>query len=1026
MAPQESFSELNVHKNKAGGFAPTPEERRRFEISVDGRNVEAYEGEPLIEAINRSGRELAQVCYHPQLGPIQTCDTCMVEVNGTLARACGTKPERGMRVLTSTASAKAAQKEAFDRILGNHLLYCTVCDNNNGNCTVHNTTALMQIEHQVIPFRKKGFAVDESNPFYRYDPDQCILCGRCVEACQDVQVNETLSIRWEDEQPRVLWDGGKAIGESSCVSCGHCVSVCPCNALMEKSMIGHAGFFTSLPKPTLDHMIDAVKGVEPSTGFPPILQVSAAEAAMREQRIKKTKTVCTYCGVGCSFDIWTKDREILKIEPFAGPANGISTCIKGKFGWDYTNHEDRLRTPLIRDGDGFREASWYEALELIGIRFAEAKRRHGPDSLAFVTSSKCTNEESYLMQKLARAVIGTHNVDNCSRYCQSPATMGLFRTVGYGGDSGSIADIAKASLVMIVGSNTAENHPVLATRVKRAHKLHGQKLIVADLRRHEMARRADIFIQPKPGTDMVWLSAVTKYIIDNGWQDQAFIDKWVNRFDEYKESLASFTMEMAEEVSGIPAETLKQIAEVVAKEDRMCILWAMGVTQHSQGSDCSTACANLLLVTGNFMRPGTGAYPLRGHNNVQGASDFGSMPNFYPGYQKIEDESVRKRYEEAWGVKLPLKKGFDNHEMVEAANRGQLQSLYIIGEDMVIADSNSNFNAESFSKIPFLVVQECFFSQTCQFADVVLPASPVLEKEGTFVSTERRIQRMYQVFESLGESKPDWQIIRDIANKLGANWNYTKPADIMQEIASCTPLFAGVSYERLQGYQSQQWPVAADGQGQPLLYTKGFPFDDGKAKLHPLQWLGSKEMHDEEYNLHVNNGRLLEHFHEGHMTYRVKGIREEIPSHFVEISAELAKELGVASGRWVRLRSPLGQVKTQILVTDRVTGRDLYMPINSSTRRMNALTSNATDKDTHTPAYKEVSVNLEVLPETGMTPLPATNHRYGHPTPQMGVEVERKWNRSDYRLPGSRDGGKLVQIEAARPAKETELDRRSA
>ena len=1025
MASQENFPEFDVHKTKAGGYTNLRESRDRFEISVDGLNTEAFEGEPLIEAINRSGRELAQVCYHHQLGPIQTCDTCMVEINGALVRACGTKAERGMRVVTNSAPAKAAQNEAFDRILGNHLLYCTACDNNNGNCTVHNTTALLKTEHQKVPFKTKGFAVDESNPFYLYDPDQCILCGRCVEACQNVQVNETLSIRWEDEQPRVLWDGGKAIGESSCVSCGHCVSVCPCNALMEKSMIGHAGYFTGLPKPTLNRMIDAVKGLEPSTGFLPIMQVSQAEAAMRNQRIRKTKTVCTYCGVGCSFEIWTKDREILKVEPYAGPVNGISTCIKGKFGWDYTNNEDRLRTPLIRDGEGFREASWYEALELIATTFAETKRRYGPDSLAFVSSSKCTNEESYLMQKLARAVIGTNNVDNCSRYCQSPATQGLFRTVGYGGDSGSIADIEHATLVMIVGSNTAENHPVLATRVKQSHKLRGQKLIVADLRKHEMARRADIFFQPKAGTDMVWLSAVTKYILDNNWQDQAFIDEWVNKFDDYRASLAQFTLEFAEKVTGVPVETLKRVAELVAKEERVCILWAMGVTQHSQGSDCSTACSNLLLTTGNYKRPGTGAYPLRGHNNVQGASDFGSMPNFYPGYQKVEDENARHRYEEAWGAKLPTNKGLDNHQMVDAAIDGTVKAMYIVGEDMVIADSNANHNAEGFSQIPFLVVQECFFSQTCQFANVVLPASPALEKDGTYTNTERRIQRLYQVFEPLGGSKPDWEIIRDIANKLGAHWTYTHPGDIMQEVASCTPLFAGVSYARLEGYRSQQWPVAADGEGQPLLYTQKFPFDDGKAKFHPLQWLGTQERHDEEFNLHLNNGRLLEHFHEGNMTYRVKGIREEIPLQWVEMSQELATELNVNSGRWVRLRTPQGQLKTQVLVTDRVSGRDLYLPINNATQRVNSLTSSATDKDTHTPAYKEVSVNLEVLPEKGITPLPVTNHRYGHPTPQNGVEVERKWQRADYRLPGTNGKSPLVQIET-RKDKEEKPVRRAA
>ncbi len=393
-------------------------------ITIDGLIREAMPEERLIDLINRIGEEVPQVCYHPQLGPIQTCDTCLVEVNGGLARACATTVADGMHVDTKSARANAAQREAFDRILGNHLLYCTVCDNNNGNCTVHNTTKLLGIEHQQIPFKPKPYEVDNTNPFYRYDPSQCILCGRCVEACQDLQVNETLSIRWEDPHPRVLWDNGSTIGESSCVSCGHCVSVCPCNALMEKSMLGHAGFLTALPKPALDGMIDVVKGVEPDTGYTGILKVSEVEATMRESRIQRTKTVCTYCGVGCSFDVWTKDRHILKVEPFEGPTNGVSTCIKGKFGWDYVNSADRLTTPLIREGDTFRQASWDEALDLIARRFTEIKAKTGPDSLAFIASSKCTNEESYLMQKLARAVIGTNNVDNCSRYCQAPATTG--------------------------------------------------------------------------------------------------------------------------------------------------------------------------------------------------------------------------------------------------------------------------------------------------------------------------------------------------------------------------------------------------------------------------------------------------------------------------------------------------------------------------------------------------------------------------------------------------------------------------
>ncbi len=602
------------------------------EIILDGQGRNVTAGERLIDVINRAGVQLPQVCYHPQLGPIQTCDTCMVEVDGKLVRACAAIVSDGMKVAANSPAASAAQRQAFDRVLENHLLYCTVCDNNNGNCTVHNTTKMLAVEHQDIPFKPKPFEVDNSNPFYRYDPDQCLLCGRCVEACQDVEVNETLSIDWESERPRVLWDGGKAINESSCVSCGHCVTVCPCNALMEKAMIGQAGFLTSLPKSALKGMIDVVKQVEPEMGYGSILKVSEAESAMRESRVRRTKTVCTYCGVGCSFDVWSKDRHILKIAPEHGPTNGISTCIKGKFGWDFVNSKDRLTTPLIREGDKFREASWDEALTVIAKRLSEIKTAHGPDAIGLISSSKCTNEESYLMQKLARAVVGTNNIDNCSRYCQAPATTGLFRTVGYGGDSGSIRDIENADLVLIVGSNTAESHPVLATRVKSAHKLRGQKLIVADLREHEMARRADLFFRPNPGTDLVWLSAISRYILDQGLAHTAFINQWVNGLEEYRKSLESFTLEAAEQTCGLPVETLKKVAHMIVEAKGVCILWAMGITQHTMGSDSSTAISNLLLITGNYMRTGTGAYPLRGHNNVQGAGDQGAR---YPAWISI-------------------------------------------------------------------------------------------------------------------------------------------------------------------------------------------------------------------------------------------------------------------------------------------------------------------------------------------------------------------------------------------------------
>jgi formate dehydrogenase major subunit len=986
-------------------------------VTLNGANLPAHLGEPLIDVLNRhaaatSTRQVPQVCYLPQMGPIQSCDTCIVEVNGELVRACGTQVATGMIVSTESHAADIAQREAFDRILQNHDLYCTVCDNNNQNCTVHNTTADLDVKHQARPFLHKPYPQDHSNPFYRYDPDQCILCGRCVEACQNVQVNETLTINWESAHPRVLWDGGDKIEGSSCVSCGHCVTVCPCNALMENSMIGHAGYLTNLPAKVLDDMIDVVKAIEPSIGYGPILVLSETEAEMRKARVKRTKTVCTYCGVGCSFDVWTRDRHILKIEPMHGAVNGISTCIKGKFAWDFINSDDRLTSPLLRKGDTFVAISWDEALQVIHDKFTQIKRDHGPDALAFIASSKCTNEESYLMQKLARAVIGTNNIDNCSRYCQTPASKGLQRTVGYGADSGSISDIEQAALVVIIGSNTAESHPVLATRVKRSHKHRGQRLIVADLRKHEMAERADIFIRPNPSTDEVWLSTVAKYILDNGLAKMDFVHEWVNHFDEYAKSLEPFTIEYCESVTGISADTLIKVAKEIASAKSVCVLWAMGVTQHCGGADTSTCISNLLLLTGNYKRPGTGAYPLRGHNNVQGASDFGSMPDVYSGYQHVDDDTARAKFEADWGVTLPTKKGLDNHEMIEAILEGKLKSLYIKGEDTITSDSNANYVGEALRKLEFLIVQDINFSETCAYADLVLPACPSLEKEGTYVNTERRIQRLYKALEPLGHSKADWEIIQLIANKLGAKWSYKHPSDVMVEVARLTPSLAGVTYERLEGYKSLQWPVHADGTDTPLCYVDKFPFPDGKARFYPLEYLPPSEEVSDEYDLHLNNGRLLEHFEQGSMTYRSPGIKQITPRSFVEVSPELAAERGITTGRHVQLTSPYGRVRVQVLVSDRVKGKQLYMPLNSVEEPVNLLTSSHVDRATHTPAFKELSVHMTLLPEQGESPLPRQNFRFGTRTPQTGVEIERKWAQPGYRLPGTVYGDELIQIKS--------------
>ena len=1021
--------------DRRAAFAPlsqdaAAEPRAEVTVTVDGHERTGLAGRPLVEVLTGgaedTGEPFPAVCYLAALGPLQTCDTCMVEVDGEVQRACALPAADGMRVATTGAAAKA-REEAAQRLVHQHTLYCTICDHNDGACPLKEGLEASGLRQERIGFSPTPYEVDESNPFYRYDPDQCILCGRCVEACQDVQVTETLSIDWSAENPRVLWDGGAPIGESSCVSCGHCVTVCPCNALMEKSMLGNHGLFTDWPDPVRAQAVDLVKEVEPTTGYGPLYSLSDAEATARMATTTRTKTVCTYCGVGCSFDVETHGRDVLRVVPSEeGPANSVSTCVKGKFGWDHVNAEDRLTRPLVRDGHRFRETSWEEALDVVAQRLRAIIDESGPDAVSVVGSSKATNEESYLTQKLARQVIGTHNTDNCSRYCQAPATQGLWRTVGYGGDAGSISDMERAELVLVVGSNTSESHPVIAARLRRAQKLAGHEIIVADLRRHELASRADVYLKPEPGTDLVWLSAVTKHVLDEGWEDTDFLRERVNGLEEYRASLEPFTLEYAQERTGIPADVLRDVARRVAHAGSVVGLWAMGVTQHHMGSDTSTAVSNLLLVTGNYGRPGTGAYPLRGHNNVQGCSDFGTINSFYPGYQPVGDEDVRAKFAKAWGRELPLEPGLDNHGMIDAVHDGSLRAMVMVGEEIGLVDANITYVQEALEKLDFFVVSELFFSRTCEFADVVLPAASSLEKDGTFTNTERRIQRLYKAMEPVGDARADWHILQDVAAHMGHQWGFTHPAEIMDEIAGLTPIFAGVSYDRLEGYASLQWPVAEDGTDSPLLYTDRFHFDDGRARLYPLEFREPSDLPDEEYPLHVNNGRVLEHFHEGNLTLRSAGLSELVPDTYVEMTRRTAEDHGgLRTGDWVKLVSRRGEITVRVLLSEEVHDGEVYVPMQAA--EINLLTSNVTDPDSHTPAYKEIAARIERVdgpierrgggrkgadrarhgardrtahPEG--SPLPRTHHRYGNPTPRLGVGVERKWAREDYRPPTER------------------------
>lgn len=968
-------------------------------VTLDGQPREAAPSGSVLEFLRIEGRTVPSVCYHPGLGPLETCDACLVLVNGRVVRSCATPVSEGLEVVASGPVVTAARDASMRRLLENHELACTVCDRNNGDCELHNAALRMGVRSQ--EFRPKPYPIDDSSPFYSYNPSQCILCGRCVEACQEVVVNEVLHIDWSLSPPRVVWDDGAPIDRSSCVSCGTCATVCPVDALLETSMKGRAAHFSNLSPPTRARLVAWSKAASPDLG--PLWLSSELEAASRAGSIARTKTVCPFCGVGCSFEVWTRGREVLKVLPKPeSPANGIATCVKGKFGFDFVNSPNRLTAPLVREGHAFRATDWDAALDLVAERLREIRDRYGPDSIGVIATCTGTNEEAYLTQKFARQVLRTNNVDNCARYCQAPATTGLFRTVGVGADAGTFADIESAELVMTIGSNAAEAHPVLAGRIKRAQKRRGLKLLVVDPRRHELAERADLFLSPRAGTDLVLLNAVARYIVEQGWEAREFIGARTAGFDAWKESLAPFTLDHAESTTGIPRAEIVRMAEMFHAARSACILWAMGVTQHQNGSDTSTAICNLLLVTGNFGRPSTGGYPLRGHANVQGVSDFGCLPAFLPGYERVTEAESRARVEREWKTPLPTTKGLTSTEFVDAILDGRIHALYILGEDKLLADADEAKVAKAFEKLDLLVVQELFFTRTAEYADVILPVAASLEKEGTFVNTERRVQRLYRAFPPLPGTKTDGEIVTLLANRLGAGWDRTAPSEVLDEVARVTPAFAGASFARLEGFRSLLWPIRADGTDTPVLHLDGFKHPDGRARFFPVAETPPATV-DAEYDLSLDNGRMLEHFHWGNLTYEDAGISKKVPGTFVEVPSALARERGLREGEWVRLVSPSGAVKTRVHLTDRVRDRTLFLALHDrGEAAVNRLTSDVRDPPTATPDYKGVRVRIERLDSAGglETAVSPSNPRGKTRRPQHGVRVEEKWARADYRPPG--------------------------
>jgi len=728
---------------------------------------------------------------------------------------------------------------------------------------------------------------------------------------------------------------------------------------------GVAGYMQQAKQQALknvEHVTEGVAAESLSEGK--LFEIAQSIGDRRLEELTVADTTCGYCAVGCRFDLYSDGEEILAARPTAeedAPVNGISTCVKGKFGYDFVNSDDRLTTPLVRDEAGaFREASWAEALDRVAQGLGEIRDEHGGEALSLIASSKATNEENYLMGKFARQVLGTNSVDNCNRLCHSSTVAGLAKTYGYGAASISTEDLEIADCILLTGSNTTEAHPVLATRIKQNVR-DGANLLVFDPREIQIAEYATQYTQVKPGYDAVWINALTRYIINNDLYDETFVDERTTGFEEVKASVQEFTPERVEEVTGVPHEEIVSAAETIAESDACVFGWTLGLTEHSHGTENVIAMANLAAITGNLGRPGTGVSPFRGQNNVQGGGgDMGPLPDNFPGYQDIADDEIRAKFEEAWDCEISGEYGYYTTQMFLAADDDDIRGMYIIGENAALSEPGVNHAEEILRDLDFLVVQDLFVTETAEYADVVLPACSFVEKTGTFTNTDRTVQMVNKVMEPKGESRPDWQILQDIANRMGRDWAYADTAEIMREVKSLTPLYGGVSHERVRDEGGLQWPCWDDDHpGTPRLYAEEFNTENGKANLHGVGYSEPAETPDESYPLSLTTGRVLYQYHTGTMTHREEGIMQYTPSDFIEIHPETAEAAGIESGDMVTVESRRGEIVVPAQLTDRVGPDTVFIPIHFAESAVNRLTNEEhIDPVAATPEYKVSAVRI--------------------------------------------------------------------
>ncbi|MDA0660062.1 MAG: formate dehydrogenase subunit alpha [Planctomycetota bacterium] len=924
------------------------------QLTINDDLVECRVGLTVLEAATRQGIVIPTLCHHADLSPVGSCRMCLVEVDsidGQVA-ACTLQAEDGMRVRTESDAFAKSRRMVLQLLLRRYRRPDKLAagENELERWARHYDVPILSSSNDELLGATRYPIDSDDNPFIRVDLNQCILCTRCVRACEEIQGRFVLGVGDRGEHSHIVAGAGTSMLDARCESCGACAAYCPTGALSDRMRVGQ-------PEPD-----------------------------------RSVVTTCSYCGVGCQFRLEVKQDQIVSVASHPEAAvNGMSLCVKGRYGWDYVHHRDRLLVPRVRshvlDGrlrsageerSGWVDVDWDTALEVVARNLIRIKQEHSANAIGVLSSAKCTNEENYLIQKLARQVFGTHNVDHCARLCHSSTVAGLSMAVGSGAMSNSMRDIAEQSQALfVIGSNTTEQHPVFGAMLRQAVLRRNVPLVVADPRRIDLTEFATLHLRHRPGTDVALINGIMHVTLINKWHDVTFIDKRCEGFAELCASLEIYSPEYVAKITGVSALQIREAAEILATNRPMATIWAMGITQHTTGVMNVLALANLQMLLGNLGIPGGGVNPLRGQNNVQGACDMGALPNVFPGYQSVTDAAALQKFSEAWrcsndaGVDLrEISAGLTVTEMIEAAGQRGLRGLYILGEDPAMTEPDSNHARECLTNAEFVVLQEIFPSETARYCDVLLPGTSFAEKDGTFTNTERRVQLVRQAIPPMGDARPDWKIIAQLAQEMmrlenrtsvgpDAAWQYADTGEIMGEVARLTPIYAGVSHHRLIQGEQLQWPVRDERhEGTPILHVG--EFTRGKGRFHAVDYLPPQEVPDSLFPLVMTTGRVLYHWHGGELTRRSTGLMSVYPETLLEIDASDAHRLGIGDGSMVRVSSRRGVMVAKAHLSARVfpgvVFGNFHFPAASN---VNNVTIAALDPIAKIPEFKVCAVRVE-------------------------------------------------------------------